>query len=98
MHLALTSSNYCRRAFSYSCRVLGLELPRAAVSKVVSMVSAFARLVRDDEGIRLINDSAQGIAPSNAVLAQVAIAAGGAAPQRVDGSWSLRASGFYGYD
>jgi uncharacterized heparinase superfamily protein len=78
-------------------RAAGEPVPTEVVGKARAMASAFGAFTRGDLGIHLLNDSAQGVAPSSARLAYLAVGVLGESIAPPTGEWALPSSGFYGH-
>lgn len=78
-------------------RAAGEPVPAEVVGRARVMASAFGVFTRGDPGIHLLNDSAQGVAPSSARLAYLAAGVLGERMAPPVGEWALRSSGFYGH-
>jgi uncharacterized heparinase superfamily protein len=78
-------------------RAAGEPVPAGIIGRARGMVSALGAFTRGDRGIHLLNDSAQGVAPSSARLAYLAAGVLGEDITPPAGEWALRSSGFYGH-
>ena len=70
-------------------RAAGESVPAKVIGRARAMASAFGAFTRGDRGIHLLNDSAQGVAPSSARLAYLAAGVLGEriAPQPASGGF-----------
>lgn len=72
-------------------------VPREVEERAKRMVQALRPLSRQDKSLRLLNDTAYGIAPSTRHLENVAKQVLGLQAGSFDGAWSLPETGYYGY-
>lgn len=77
-------------------RAAGEPVPAEVVGRARAMASA-SGVTRGDPGIHLLNDSAQGVAPSCARVSYLAAYVLGERIAPPAGEWALRVSGFYGH-
>jgi hypothetical protein len=78
-------------------RAAGQSIPADCIARVREMVRAFGWLSRPDGSLHLLNDSANGIAPSRGLVEFLASQVVGASPDASSGAFSLPHTGYFGY-
>lgn len=78
-------------------RASGIHVGGFLEDRLITMVEVLGRLCREDGSFHLLNDSANGVAPTQRELAELAANVLSVTISQPEGAWELPAAGYFGF-